>query len=141
VLGVIGELHPLVAREYDLEAAPVLAADLELSVLSEAFQDRYPVAPVPSYPAVLEDLAVVVDERVPAEEVQRLILETGGHLVEAVNLFDLYRGEQIGAGKKSLAYSLVYQAGDRTLTDEEVAEIRRKIITRLNEALGAELRA
>jgi phenylalanyl-tRNA synthetase beta chain len=61
--------------------------------------------------------------------------------VEAVNLFDLYRGEQIGAGKKSLAYSLVYQAGDRTLTDEEVAEIRRKIITRLTEALGAELRA
>ena len=141
VLGVIGELHPLVVREYDLEAAPVLAADLELSVLSEAFQDRYPVAPVPSFPAVLEDLAVVVDERVPAEEVQRLILETGGHLVEAVNLFDLYRGEQIGVGKKSLAYSLVYQAGDRTLTDDEVADIRRKIITRLNQALGAELRA
>ncbi len=83
----------------------------------------------------------MVDEDVPADKVEGLIAQTGGQTVSEVRLFDVYRGEQIGAGKKSLAYNLTYQAGDRTLTDEEVAKVRDKIVKRLEREVGAKLRA
>jgi phenylalanyl-tRNA synthetase beta chain len=81
-----------------------------------------------------------VDEGVAASRVESLIRETGGEMLTDVRLFDLYRGEQIGAGKKSLAYRLTYQAEDRTLTDAEAAPVREKIIRRAKEMLGAVLR-
>jgi phenylalanyl-tRNA synthetase beta chain len=90
---------------------------------------------------VLEDLAVIVDEKTTAEEVEAAIRSAGGSLVSEVRLFDLYRGDQIGAGRKSLAYSLTYQALDRTLTDEEVAQVRSRIVRRLEADLGARLRS
>lgn len=139
-LGIVGELHPLVRRDYELDEQPVLACELDLAVLSSLFQERFPVAPIPAYPAVLEDLAVVVDEDVEADKVHGVIRQAGGPLVREVNLFDLYRGEQIAQGRKSLAYSIVYQADDRTLTDAEVAGLRQAIVRRLKEELGAELR-
>ena len=96
---------------------------------------------VPSYPPVLEDLALTVDEAVPAGQVEALIRQTGGkHLVD-IRLFDIFRSAQIGAGKKSLAYNLTYQSPERTLTDEEVALIRGRIIKRLEQELGAKLRS
>jgi phenylalanyl-tRNA synthetase beta chain len=104
-------------------------------------EDRFAIVPIPAYPAVLEDLAVVVDEEVPAESVQGVIREAGGPMLRQVSLFDLYRGEQLAPGKKSLAYSVVYQADDRTLTDEEVAGFRQEIVRQLEQQLGAELRA
>jgi phenylalanyl-tRNA synthetase beta chain len=102
--------------------------------------DRYNLEPVPVFPPVLEDLAVVVDEDVQAQRVAELIQQTGGKMVAAVNLFDVYRGGQAGPGKKSLAFSLTYQDPDRTLTDKEVASIRERIINRLEVDLGARLR-
>ncbi len=96
---------------------------------------------VPALPPVLEDIAVVVDEAVPAEKVVQAIREAGGKMLTGVTLFDIYRGEQIGAGKKSLAYSLTYQASDRTLTDQEAAQIRQRIIRRLEQELAARLRS
>ena len=93
------------------------------------------------YPAVYEDLAVVVDESVPAVQVRDLIVQAGGALLRAVELFDVYRGEQIGAGKKSLAYALTYQADDRTLDAKAATKIRTKIVSRLERELGAALRA
>jgi phenylalanyl-tRNA synthetase beta chain len=84
---------------------------------------------------------VVVDENVPAVHVRELIAQTGRALVRSVVLFDVYRGEQAGAGKKSLAYRLTYQADDRTLTDREVAKLRAKIVRRLEQELNAKLRS
>ncbi len=144
-LGVFGELHPLVRDRYDWPAAyarlPILAADLDLDLILARIPALYPVAPVPEYPPVLEDLAVVVDEDLPAGRVAELIRQTGGKVVAEVRLFDVYRGEQIGAGKKSLAYRITYQAPDKTLSDRDVAGIRTRIVRRLEQELGATLRA
>ncbi len=139
--GVLGELHPLGRHNFDFNNSPVLAADLALHALIGDLPERYEVAPVPAFPPVLEDLALVVDEAVPAARVANAIREAGGETLTGVHLFDVYRGEQIGAGKKSLAYSLTYQALDRTLTDNEVARLRRKIIHSLEQELNARLRS
>ena len=139
VIGVFGELHPLVKEKYEFGDAPVIVAEFDLEGLYKV-SPTYSVTPVPEVPPVLEDIAVIVDESVPAERVEGLIKQTGGKTVTQVRLFDVYRGEQIGAGKKSLAYSLTYQS-DRTMTDAEAAAIRTKIVRRLEHELGAKLRS
>jgi len=139
VVGLFGELHPLVKEKYGLADSPVLVAEFDLERLS-ALKPTYRIAPVPEFPPVLEDIAVIVDESIPASRVEALIRQTGGKSVTNVRLFDLYRGDQIGAGKKSLAYNLTYQASDKTLTDAEAATIRNKIIKRLEQELSAKLR-
>jgi len=96
--------------------------------------------PISRFPAVTQDLALIVDEVVPAARVYELIRQTGGELLRQAVLFDVYRGEQIPAGKVSLAYALTYQATDRTLTDEEVARVQQRIVRRLEEKVGASLR-
>jgi phenylalanyl-tRNA synthetase beta chain len=138
--GWLGELHPLVRERFDLPAQPVLAADLDLELLLSRVDERYDVAPVPAFPPVKEDLAVIVDDAMPATRVQGVIEAAGGKLLAGLILFDVYRGAQVGAGKKSLAYGLTYQAPDRTLTDAEVAKARARIVRRLQEELGAALR-
>jgi phenylalanyl-tRNA synthetase beta chain len=140
-VGFLGELHPAVRAAFDLPRLPVPVMELDLDALLAAWGEARPMAEISSQPAVYEDLAVVVDEGVPAAQVAALIREAGGKLVVDVQLFDVYRGDQIPAGKKSLAYSLTYQAPDRTLTDEETARVRSKIIGRLGRELGATLRA
>jgi phenylalanyl-tRNA synthetase beta chain len=118
-----------------------LAGEFDLDALLALIPQRLQVAPVPVFPPVLEDLALVVDETIPARQVENAIRQAGGQTVTAVRLFDVYRGGQIGAGKKSLAYSLTYQSPDRTLTDKEVSKIRDHIIRQLEEELGAKLRS
>jgi phenylalanyl-tRNA synthetase beta chain len=86
-------------------------------------------------------LAVIVEETVVAEKVAAVIRQAGGKTLTNLRLFDLFRGEQIGAGKKSLAYSLTYQSDERTLTDDEVLKIRQRIIRQLEKELGAKLRS
>jgi phenylalanyl-tRNA synthetase beta chain len=140
-IGVFGELHPLVRQNYELPASPLLAAELDLDALLSLIPERYESQPVPAYPPVLEDLALVVDESLPAERVAEVIRQAGGKIVTNVRLFDVYRGEKIGAGKKSLAYSLTYQAPNKTLTDRDVAGIRTRILRRLEQELGAALRS
>lgn len=139
-LGVLGEVHPHVRSRFELGESPVVAAELDLRSVLEAAPERVTVVPVPAFPPVLEDLAFIVEEGVPAGEVEAQLRAAGGPLLSQVRLFDVFRGEQIGEGRKSLAYSLVYQASDRTLTDEEIAELRAGIVTRLESALGAKLR-
>ncbi len=141
VLGILGEIHPLVKKNYKLSAKPVAAAVLDLEVLLEQVNQFHDVEPIPLPPPVLEDLALVVDDQVPAQDVEKLILQTGGKILREVRLFDLYRGDQLGEGKKSLAYSLVYQDAEKTLTDKEVLAIRNKIVKRLEKELGAQLRS
>ncbi len=139
-LGVFGELHPQVHAQYDFSDHPVLVAKINLDVLYELVPERFDSEPVPVYPPVLEDLAFIVDEGTPAGRVETLIRQTGGKLLIGLSLFDVYRSEQIGAGKKSLAYQLTYQHPERTLTDEEVAKLRDRIVKRLEQELGAQLR-
>ncbi|NMB54756.1 MAG: phenylalanine--tRNA ligase subunit beta [Leptolinea sp.] len=140
-LGVFGEIHPLVKERFDYLQSPVLVAEIDLETLLKVIPARISMEPVPSYPPVLEDLALTVDEAVPAGQVEALIQQTGGkHLVD-IRLFDIFRSAQIGLGKKSLAYSLTYQSPERTLTDEEVALIRGRIVKRLEQELGARLRS
>ena len=98
------------------------------------------IRPVPRFPAALRDIAVVVEEAIPAERVAAEIRAAGGDLLRDVRLFDLYRGDSIPAGTKSLAYALAYQADDRTLTDKEVDKAHKKIEDRLKHVLKAQMR-
>jgi phenylalanyl-tRNA synthetase beta chain len=141
VLGIFGELHPLVKEKYEVGDAPVIVAEFDLEKL-RLQHPTYGIVPVSEFPPVYEDIAVIVDESVPASRVETLIRQTGavGRTVTEVRLFDVYRGEQIGAGKKSLAYSLTYQS-DKTMTDAEAAAIRNKIVKRLEYEVGAKLRS
>ncbi len=141
IIGVLGEIHPLVKDNYDLPDFPILAAELEVEVIAPLVPDRYYVEPVPVFPPVLEDLAVVVDEKIQVQQVIDVISEAGGDTVAEIVLFDVYRGGQAGEGKKSLAFSLKYQKPDRTLTDKEVARIRKKIVKQLDQKLEAQLRS
>jgi len=96
---------------------------------------------VPVHPPVLEDIAVIIDETVPAARVEEVIRQAGGKMLAGVRLFDVFRSEALGEGKKSLAYNLTYQAQERTLTDADASQIRQRIIRRLEQELGAKLRS
>jgi phenylalanyl-tRNA synthetase beta chain len=136
--GWLGELHPLVCRHWGLDAASGFEIGLgEMAVAASYGRERY--QDVTSFPAVHQDLAVVVDEDVPAARVREAVLSGGGELLESAEVFDLYRAEQLGEGRKSLALQLSFRASDRTLTDEEVAGLRERIRARLAE-LGGSLR-
>jgi phenylalanyl-tRNA synthetase beta chain len=136
--GWLGEVHPLVCRTWDLEAtvafeldaAPLIAA---ASVGEEHYED------VTTFPAIYQDLAVVVAADTPSSEVHAAVMAGGGELLRAAEVFDLYEGEQLGEGRKSLALNLEFRADDRTLTDEEVAERREAIKAKLGE-VGGQLR-
>ncbi|MCP3964101.1 MAG: phenylalanine--tRNA ligase subunit beta [bacterium] len=140
-IGVFGELHPRVRAAYDVPFARVLAADLDLEKLQAAIPERYPVHGISSFPPVVEDLALVVDDGVTAAAVESCISRAAGDLLRAVELFDHFRGEQIGEGKKSLAYRLTYQSDDRTLTDQEVAAVRQQVVAAVEQQLGGRLRS
>ena len=120
-LGWLGELHPLVAREWDVPG-PVAGFELDVEAMLEVTAGRQDVyRDVTSFPAVLQDIAVVVPDAVSAAELEEAVRAGGGELLTGVEVFDLYRGEQAGEGNKSLALRLEFRAPDRTLTDEEVA--------------------
>jgi phenylalanyl-tRNA synthetase beta chain len=137
--GWIGELHPLVCRAWDIEAAVGFEVDLAALVAAatageEAYED------VTTFPAVYQDLAVIVPIDRPAAELRQAVLASGGELLHAADVFDLYEGEQVGEGRKSLALRLEFRASDRTLTDDEVSEQRAAIEAAL-EKIGGSLRA
>jgi phenylalanyl-tRNA synthetase beta chain len=139
-IGIIGELHPQVKEKYDLPEMPLLAGEFDLEAIIEAVPPLFDVSTIPNQPPILEDIALIVDESIPAAEVEKLIRQTGGRTITKVRLFDVYRGEQTGTGKKSLAYNLTYQDPNRTLTDKDAAQLRNKIVRRLEQELGAKLR-
>ena len=139
VVGAFGEIHPLAAEKFAFGDAPVLAAEFDVAALRAAKQD-FEIEPVPAFPPMHEDIALIVDEDLLAEKVDFLIRQTGGKMLADARLFDVYRDGKLGEGKKSLAYALTYQAPDRTLTDKEAAKIRNKIVKRLEREVGAELR-
>lgn len=139
-IGVIGEVHPLVREAYELPQA-VSAAELDFDLLVGDIPLVDRLTPIPTQPAVYQDIALVVAEKVSAAEVEQVIVKAGGTLLQGVRLFDVYRGDPVPQGKKSLAYALTYLAPDRTLTDQEVAKVHQGIVKAAERQLGATLRA
>ena len=139
-VGVLGELDPTVRAGYELPYEAVLAAELDLERLLAAIPERFAAKSVSAFPPVVEDLAFEVGDEIAACSVAELITGAGGDLLREVKLFDLFRGEQLGAGRKSLAYRLTYQADDRTLTDAEVAQLRQAVVAAVQQATGGRLR-
>jgi phenylalanyl-tRNA synthetase beta chain len=139
-IGYLGEVHPAVRGACDLPEQRVAAAELNLDALMAQVPPAWFVESISPYPAALQDLAVVVDEALPAATVGDLIARAGGFLLKGVELFDVYRGDPVPEGKKSLAYALTFQAPDKTLSDRIVAGQVKRIVGRLESELGAELR-
>jgi phenylalanyl-tRNA synthetase beta chain len=137
-VGWIGELHPLVAREWDLDSAAAFELDADLvAELTDGVLATY--EDVTSFPAVLQDLAVVTSSDVSAATVEATVRGAGGDLLAATGVFDVYEGEQVGEGKRSLALRLEFRAPDRTLTEDEVVERRDAIVAAL-EQIGGQIR-
>lgn len=141
LLGVVGELHPRLRDVMDLEGRRVYAFDLDLDALLARVPQRKTYQPISRYPAVAQDLALIVPDTVPAARVEALLRETGGRLLTGLTLFDIYTGPPVPTDHRSLAYALTFQALDRTLSEDEVAKLRTKIVNRLAREIGAQLRA
>jgi phenylalanyl-tRNA synthetase beta chain len=139
MIGSIGELHPSVCERFDVPDGTV-AFEVALAPVLAALPGRSRVSELPKFPPVVIDLAVVVDEEVAAETVERAIRTAGSPELTSLSLFDVYRGSQIPDGKKSLAYALQMRASDRTLTDEDAVAVRERIVGALRADLNAELR-
>jgi phenylalanyl-tRNA synthetase beta chain len=137
IIGYAGEIHPKVVAALGL---PKRAVAFELNLDGIPLVEKRPAPTVSAYPPVLLDVAIVVDDKVPAAEVERTLVEGAGDLLESVSLFDVYEGEQLGEGKKSLAYALRLRAADRTLTTEEATTVRDAAIAAVA-TLGGTLRA
>ncbi len=136
--GWLGELHPSVAGAWDLDG--VAGFELDFGVLAAAASGVPRYEDLTSFPAIRQDIAVVVAADVPAAQVLEVVRAAGGALLRDARVFDVYRGAQVGEGRASLALRLEFRAPDRTLTDEEVGQRRAKIVAALRDRVGGELR-
>lgn len=137
-VGVLGEVHPSVAAEYGIDSR-VYVAEIKLDVLYGINKRKTTYKPLPKFPAVERDFAMLCDADIPVGELEKAIVSGAGRLLEKAELFDVYQGSQIPDGKKSVAYSVWLRSADATLTDTQIDEVSDKIISKL-EKLGAELR-
>jgi len=138
-IGFVGELHPSTLAAFDLDGRAV-ALDVDAEALVAARGDRK-ATELPRYPAVQRDIAVVVEAGVPAGELHRTIKEAGGSSLDSVRAFDEYRGDQVGEGRKSIAFALTFRSPERTLTDAEVEKVQSEIRKRLEKKHGARFRS
>ena len=138
-VGYVGEIHPDAAANYSIKGKAYVA-EIDLDKLVEARIDNMTVKPLPKYPAVERDLAVVMDEEQAVGPILGAIRKVGGDLIEQASVFDIYQGKQVEEGKKSVAFSLVFRSIDRTLTDDEVSRRFNKIVRTLDNQYGAKLR-
>jgi len=136
--GVIGEIHPSVCENYEIEEK-VYIAQLDLETLYESLTEEILYKKLPKFPAVTRDLAMLVDENVTVGEIEEIITSGAGKYLETIKLFDVYQGKQIPEGKKSVAFNFTLRSADHTLTDEEISGCVEKILKALKNA-GAELR-
>ncbi len=138
-LGIIGEVHPEVLKNYGIEVR-TYAGELDFDLLMEKADSQVTYTPLPKYPSVNRDIAVIVDREVEAGTLHQIIQEAGGDIVEEIGLFDIYTGEQIPEGKKSVAYSLTLRSREKTLTEQEAGEVMQKVLKGLKNKAGAVLR-
>ena len=137
--GVLGQIHPLVAKTYGIDAE-VYCAELDFTGLMQQQQPEATYHPLPKYPAITRDLALVCDESCTVGQLEHCIAAAGGNLLRDIRFFDIYRGTGIAPSKKSVAFSLTLRADDRTLTVAESEEATQKILAHLQQELGAVLR-
>ncbi len=135
-----GEVHPDVAEAFELEGDRVFLAELDVEALLALERQDCAIRPLPRFPSIDRDLAVTVDRLCPVGDMLVCIRTAGGKLLESVALFDLYEGKQVGEGKKSVAFSLVFRAQDRTLTDDDANTAFQHVVDALNQTFGAEIR-
>ena len=138
-LGIIGEIHPSVSKKYGIDV-PCYTAELAFDAVKLAINSDIKYKQLPKFPAVTRDLAMLVDKSVAVADIERVIKKAAGKLLEDIKLFDVYEGEQIPDGKKSVAYSAVFRASDRSLTGDEVQTVFDKILKKLETELNAQLR-
>ena len=138
-VGVIGQVHPAVAKTYGIEAE-VYCAEVSFTKLMEQQLPPVTYVPLPKYPTVSRDLSILCDESVTVAEAEAVITASAGRLLRGVKLFDIYRGTGVPEGKKSLAFSMELRADDRTLTDTDSEGVVNKVLASLGEKLGATLR-
>ncbi|MDR0880085.1 MAG: phenylalanine--tRNA ligase subunit beta [Clostridioides sp.] len=138
-IATFGELHPDVIENYDL-GQRVYVCEIDADEVFANADTTSLYTPLPKYPSTSRDIALVVEDKCYVKQISDIIKENGGDLVESFELFDVYTGDQIEAGHKSVAYSIVYRSKDKTLTDEDVAQVHDKILQELKDKLGAELR-
>ncbi|MBE7001353.1 MAG: phenylalanine--tRNA ligase subunit beta [Ruminococcaceae bacterium] len=138
-VGYVGQIHPLVAENYDIDAE-IYCAEINFTSLLALRLPEPTYVPLPKYPAVSRDLSLVCDENIPVADVENIIEKAAGKLLKSIRLFDIYRGTGVPEGKKSLAFSLELRAEDRTLTDTDSEQVVSKILGSLKETIGAILR-
>lgn len=138
VIGVIGEIHPKVAENYGINER-VLCFTLDVDLLFEHAQTELTYTPLPKFPAVTRDLALICDETIPVRVLEKAIMKGTGNLLETIQLFDVYQGEQIESGKKSVAFNIVLRSAENTLAEEQVNSTMKKVMKEL-EKVGANLR-
>ena len=138
-VGVMGQVHPLVVKNFGMDCE-VYCAELNLSALMDLRMPDPTYTPLPRYPAVTRDLALVCDEAITVAQVETAITEAAGKLLRSVKLFDIYRGTGVPEGKKSMAFSLELRADDRTLTDSDSDGVMNKVLSTLRDKLNAVLR-
>ncbi len=139
IIGTMGEIHPQVMENCDI-SKKCYVAELDFNLMMQFTRVVTMYKPLPKYPAMVRDLAVVIKEEVMVKEIEKIIKKRGSDILESFELFDVYRGNQIAEGYKSVAYTLTYRNMDRTLTDEEVNEVQDAIVTGIKEEIGGTLR-
>lgn len=138
VIGVIGEIHPKVAENYGINER-ILCFTLDVDSLFAHTQTDATYTPLPKFPAVTRDLALICDETIPVRMLEKAITKGAGNLLETIQLFDVYQGEQIEGGKKSVAFNIVLRSAENTLAEEQVNSTMKKVMKEL-EKVGANLR-
>lgn len=138
-VGVFGEIHPDVTENYGIDV-DCYVAELDLDALFEVSSTTKTYKPLPKFPAVTRDIALLCDDSILVAEIEETIRKAGGNLVEKVQLFDIYKGAQIPEGKKSIAYAIAYRDEKKTLEDKDITKVHDKILKALEYKLGAVLR-
>jgi phenylalanyl-tRNA synthetase beta chain len=138
-IGIVGQIHPSVTERFGIDA-PCYAAEINFTDLFENINSDIKYKQLPRFPAVTRDIAMLVDRKVPVAELETAMRGAAGKTLESITLFDVYEGEQIPEGKKSVAYAISFRAPDRSLTNEEVNGTFDKIVKALETKTGAQLR-
>ncbi|MBO7344938.1 MAG: phenylalanine--tRNA ligase subunit beta [Clostridia bacterium] len=139
IVGYLGQIHPSVIATFDVDK-PVYACEIYYSKLKKYFNDKISFKAISKYPMIERDLAILVDDNVSYDSVIRVIKQNGGEYLDSVELFDVYQGAQVSAGKKSMAFNLIFLSYDRTLNVDEIDQTIKNILKGLRDSIGAELR-
>ncbi len=137
--GIIGEIHPTVLENYEMDTKAYVGI-LDFDILLKNYKEVSKYTPLPKYPAVTRDIAMLVKDEILVKQIEDIIKKCSGKLLEDIQLFDVYKGKQIPQGLKSVAYSITYRANDRTLTDEDINKVFDKMLKQLKTNLDAQLR-